>query len=237
MLEALKAQAVVARTYTRRRQLVAPKHDGADVCTDPACCQGYCPPEKYEQKGIDKAALEKVRNAVIQTGNLVLTYNGELIDATYFSCSGGRTEDAKAVWGTEIPYLKATDSPGEEHANYYVDTTTFTAAEFMDKLNLELSVEPQIGNILYTSGGGVDCITVNGTVLKGTEIRKKLGLRSTAFAIKIVANTVIITTKGFGHRVGMSQYGADAMALEGSTFPEILAHYYQGTQLIHYNGN
>ena len=236
-LEALKAQAVVARTYTLRRKEYGGKHIDTAVCTESDCCQGFCLWDTYLDHGGKEEMAEKVKQAVEMTEDLVLVYNGELIDATYFSCSGGRTEDAKAVWGTEIPYLKATDSPGEEYANYYVDTTTFTAAEFMDKLDLELSVEPQIGNILYTSGGGVDCITVNGTVFKGTEIRKKLGLRSTAFAIKIVANTVIITTKGFGHRVGMSQYGADAMALEGNTFPEILAHYYQGTQLIHYNGN
>ena len=231
--EALKAQAVVARTYTRRKQYVAPKHEDADVCTNPACCQGYCPPESYGEKGLVVSDVEKVRDAVNETGNLVLTYEGELIDATYFSCSGGMTEDAAAVWGADVPYLRATESPGEEGATYYTDTVQLSLGEFQTALGLNLSgaAEKWIKNIVYTTGGGVDSIEIGGQVFSGTEVRKRLSLRSTCFKITIVGDTVTVTTKGYGHRVGMSQYGADAMAVGGSDFKEILAHYYKDTQL------
>ena len=236
-LEALKAQAVVARTYALRRQASGGKHTGAAVCTSSDCCQGYYDLNDYLADGGTNDNIDKIRNAVELTDNLVLVYNGELIDATYYSCSGGMTEDAKAVWGVDVPYLLSTVSPGEENAAHYVDTVTIDSADFMKKLEVDTKKAPRIGKITYTSGGGVNTINICGKEYKGTELRKKLGLRSTAFAISIVGNTVTITTKGFGHRVGMSQYGADAMAVKGSGFPDILAHYYRGTQLVTYNSN
>lgn len=235
--EALKAQAVVARTYALRRQASGGKHDDAAVCTNSDCCQGYYDLNDYLNNGGTKENIDKIRNAVELTDNLVLVYNGELIDATYYACSGGMTEDAKAVWGVDVPYLQSTVSPGEEKAAHYVDTVTFRAADFMQKLKLSANKQLQIGKITYTSGGGVDKINICGEEFKGTELRRKLGLRSTAFVISVVGNTVTVTTKGYGHRVGMSQYGADAMAVNGSAFPDILAHYYRGTQLVTYNGN
>lgn len=234
-VEALKAQAVVARTYALRRYTSAGKHVGAAVCTNADCCQGYYDLNQYLDSGGEEENIAKIQAAVSMTDKLVLVYNGELIDATYFSCSGGMTEDAKAVWGAEIPYLQSTESPGEESAAHYVDTATFTIADFLRMLNLDDKNKVQIGNITYTSGGGVDTISVCGTLFKGTEFRQKLGLRSTAFVISVIGDTVTVTTKGYGHRVGMSQYGADAMAVGGAGFPEILAHYYRGTQLVTYN--
>jgi len=233
--EALKAQAVVARTYAlRRAEKRSGKHVDAAVCTKSSCCQGYCSIEEYLNKGGKQSSVEKVRKAVELTSGLVLIYDGKLIDATYFSCSGGATEDAQTVWGTDIPYLKSVKSPGEEEAKHYVDTVRFTAAEFADKLDLQKK-SIRIGEIKYTNGNGIEWIEISGEIFAGTELRKLLKLRSTAFYIAVLGDTVTITTKGFGHRVGMSQYGADAMAIAGSSFEQILAHYYQGTQLIRFD--
>jgi stage II sporulation protein D len=233
-LEALKAQAVVARTYTLRRLEDYSKHDNAMLCTDSACCQGYCSVDDYLHNGGSPESVQKISSAVFETNDEVLTYNDELIEATYFSCSGGMTEDAAAVWGTEIPYLVATQSPGEENATHYTDTLTLTIAEFANKLEIEVpDVNTKwIESVTYTAGGGVKQMRICGSDYNGTLLRQMLGLRSTAFAITILGDTVTITTKGFGHRVGMSQYGAEAMAVQGSTYHQILSHYYRGTELI-----
>lgn len=234
--EARKAQAVVARTYTVRACERDGKHENAAVCTDATCCQGYISPEEYLENGGKQDGIEKMRSAAADTDGLVLTYNGELIEATYFSCSGGSTEDALAVWGTDVPYLQAVDSPGEEEAKYYTDTVTFTAEEFRKAVGLSLPGDPEswFGTVTYTEGGGVDSIRIGDSVIKGTELRKLLGLRSTAFTISVVDDVISITTRGYGHRVGMSQYGADAMAASGSRYEEILAHYYQGALLSYW---
>lgn len=231
--ETKKAQAVVARTYALRCAGGHSKHPEADVCTDAACCQGYRTPEDYLASGGTQEAIDSAAEAVTATHGQVLTYEGTLIEATYFSCSGGRTEDAVAVWGTDVPYLRSTDSPGEENAIHYMDTVTFSSEEFQDLLGADLPGLPGnwFGAITYTDGDGVDTIDIGGETYSGTAIRKALGLRSTAFVISGVGDSVIVTTKGFGHRVGMSQYGADAMAASGSTYAEILAHYYAGTVL------
>ena len=231
--EALKAQAVVARTYGVRALEGKRKHQEGDICADAICCQGYVDPNTYG--GTDED-LQKVRQAVFQTSGEVLTYEGELIEATYFSCSGGATEDAVAVWGTEVPYLQSVESPGEENAAYYVDGVEFSVTEFLEKLDLNLSGDPAtwLGEVTYTAGGGVDTMTIGEKTYKGTEMRKLLGLRSTAFALDATEETILITTRGYGHRVGMSQFGADAMASLGSTYEEILSHYYRGTELTNW---
>ena len=231
--EALKAQAVVARTYAIRTSEKGIKHESGAVCTASNCCQGYRLEADYLAQGGKKENLEKVRSAVADTANQVLTYEGELIEATYFSCSGGSTEAAVAVWGTDVPYLQAVSSPGEENSAYYTDTVTFTAEELEKLLDLELSGDPQdwITNTVYTAGGSVDVMEIGGISFKGTTLRTLLGLRSTAFTARCDGKSITITTKGYGHRVGMSQYGADAMAASGSSCEEILAHYYQGAIL------
>ena len=239
-LEALKAQAVVARTYALRRVNDSTKHTNAAVCMDPSCCQGYKSVEDYLSQGGKVSDVEKIERAVSETKNMVLTYNGKLIEATYFSCSGGHTEDALAVWGTDIPYLRAIPSPGEEHAARYTDTATFTTAEFAKKLgcNMPENTNNLVDNVAYTAGGGVETLNICGKKFTGTAVRQCLGLRSTAFAITAVGDSVTVTTKGFGHRVGMSQYGADAMAAAGSSFDEILLYYYRGVTLSRYiSGN
>ena len=231
--EALKAQAVVARTYTVRALTRGSKHEDAAVCTDSSCCQGYISEEDYLAKGGSGQQIEKMRSAVEATWDLVLTYEGNLIEATYFSCSGGSTEDAVAVWGTDVPYLQSVASPGEEGATHYQDTVTFTPEEFASALSLKLTGDPSewFGKASYTAGGGVETMVIGGITFYGTDLRSALGLRSTAFTVSAGDDRITVTTKGYGHRVGMSQYGADAMAAGGSSFQEILGHYYQGTRL------
>ena len=234
-MEALKAQAVVARTYTLRRSTVSEKHQGGAVCMNASCCQAYCLPGTFAA-GSTNALLEKAKFAVSSTAGQVVTYNDALIEATYFSCSGGRTEDALAVWGEDVPYLQSVDSPGEENAARYTDTISFSAEEFSRLLGLPLKGNPAkwLGSVTYTAGGGVDAMTIGGTVFKGTDLRQRLALPSTAFSVTSVGGVIEIVTRGFGHRVGMSQYGAEAMAVGGSSYREILAHYYPGTSLTVY---
>jgi len=141
-----------------------------------------------------------------------------------------------AVWGTDIPYLRATSSPGEEDAAHYTDSVTFTAEELSNRLGLDPKGKTAswFGQTVYTAGGGVDELPICGITFKGTQLRKLLGLRSTAFSVSVEGDCVTFHTRGFGHRVGMSQYGADAMAASGSNFEEILYHYYRDTQLQQY---
>ena len=232
--EALKAQSVAARTYARRAYITGGKHGDGSVCGNYACCQAYISPEDYLERGGTQEGVDKVRSCVTATSGMVLTYDGALIEATYFSCSGGRTEDAVAVWGTEYPYLQAVDSPGEEEAAHYRDTVTFSPEVFCARLGLALTGEPEswFGEVTYTDGGGVDTMVIGEKAFRGTQLRSLLGLRSTAFSVDIDGDgNIRITTRGYGHRVGMSQYGADAMAVAGAEYGEILAHYYPGTSL------
>lgn len=228
--EAMKAQAVAARTVAVKSRKAGQKHPTADVCIQPGCCQAYCSQSEFLEKGGTQEAVDKVCTAVMATAGQVLTYEGNLIEATYFSCSGGRTEDAVAVWGTEIPYLKAQDSPGEESAAPYTDTVQFDLDTFAEQLGIASEPRDKISveAVTYTRGGGVDTIKIAGHSFSGMQMREKLKLRSTAFVLRIVGQRVTITTKGFGHRVGMSQYGAEAMAAKGSGYRDILSYYYPG---------
>ena len=231
--EALKAQAVVARTYALRRFTQGDRHSGCAICTDPGCCQAYITEEEYLDSMGNREDVEKIRKAVMETAGMVLVYGGALAEATYFSCSGGRTEDASAVWGGEIPYLQAVDSPGEENAPIYEKTVYFTKKELCTALGRSLTGEPQklLGKVTYTHGGGVATMYIGGICYTGTQLRSLLGLNSTAFSVKADTGGIAVTTKGKGHRVGMSQYGAEAMAVAGKTFGEILSYYYKGTEI------
>lgn len=232
-MEALKAQAVVARTYAQKAYVTGGKHGDGSVCTQSTCCQGYITEGEYLENGGKTEGIARIRTAVIETAGYVLTYQGTLIEATYFSCSGGSTEDAAAVWGTDFPYLQAVSSPGEEHAAHYTDTVTYTAQEFQNALgvSLEGQVSGWFGETTYTEGGGVATMQIGGEIYKGTQLRTLLGLRSAAFSVCVEDEQITITTRGYGHRVGMSQYGADAMAASGQDFRQILCHYYQGAEL------
>ena len=235
--EALKAQSVVARTYALRRLTRGTKHLSGAVCMDPACCQGYLSPEEFMQKGGTQSGIAKVSQAVYATAGEVLLYGGELIDATYFSCSGGMTEDAADVWGSDVPYLQSTDSPGEEDALHYSDSLILDRYAVEDALDMAFTGEPDewFRILSFTEGGGVEEVLVCGSSFTGVQLRKLLSLRSTNFTVSATENEIVFYTRGYGHRVGMSQYGADAMAINGSTYDEILAHYYHGTTLECYD--
>ncbi len=231
--EAKKAQAVAARTFALKAAVTGGKHGDGSVCGSSYCCQAYIPPEDYRAAGGTEEAIAQARQAAGDTSGLVLCYEGTLIEATYFSCSGGSTEDAVAVWGADYPYLRAVESPGEEAAPRYSDTVTFTPEEFEAALGTSLTGSPKdwFGFTTYTAGGGVNTMRIGTKDYKGTDLRQLLGLRSTAFTVTADSGGVTITTRGFGHRVGMSQYGADAMAASGEGYEEILGYYYGGTEL------
>lgn len=230
-IEAQKAQAVVARTYTLRTTLFKEKHPSNAICTDPGCCQGFRDPAEYLLSGGNRERVLLASQAVSQTSGQVLMYQDMPIDATYFSCSGGQTEDALAVWGVDVPYLQSVASPGEETAEHYWDSVQFTLGEFQNGLGQKLGGSPNnwFGAITYTRGGGVESIVIGGRTYAGMELRELLGLRSTAFSVSVANDIITVTTRGFGHRVGMSQYGAQAMALNEKNYEEILMHYYPGT--------
>lgn len=230
-MEALKAQAVVARTYALRRINQGDRHPDGAVCTDSMCCQAYISEKQYlEKRGIEEDVI-KIQQAVRDTAGLVLMYEGAVAEATYFSCSGGSTEDALEVWGVSFPYLQAVDSPGEENAASYRVSIYYSGSAFEEALGLSLSGNPKswLGKTTYTDGHGVKTMVIGGKSFSGTALRELLGLNSTRFTMIAEDSGIRITTHGKGHRVGMSQYGADAMAAGGSDYLQILGYYYPGT--------
>lgn len=236
--EALKAQAVAARTYTLYCIDTLKKHSGGAVCIDPQCCQAYCSPEEFIRKGGTDKEVQRVKEAVSSTGNEVLYYGSKLICATYFASSGGQTEDALEVWGTTYPYLKAVTSPGEEDCGYYYDRLTMTPEELKNTLGVSLSGNPStwFGMVKYTAGGGVDLIRIGGRLYTGVELRKMFKLRSTIATITVTDGIISIDTKGYGHRVGMSQHGANAMAKQEVQYRDILKYYYTDVEIAEYKG-
>lgn len=186
----------------------------------PACVHCGCPTSASVQNTVPTSA----------TTGMVLAYGGELIEATYFSSSGGSTESALAVWGTDYPYLQPVFSPEEIRT----DTLIFTPEEFQKRLEKTLpgSLASWFGTVTYTEGGGVETLEICAESYTGTQLRQLLGLRSTDFEIHTDPTGIILTTKGYGHRVGMSQYGAHTMAEAGNTWQEILLHYYPGATLV-----
>lgn len=229
--EALKAQVVAARTFTLRRV-----EQGGILSDDPAVCQAYTDPGTAETKWGENLEeyLEKITQAVEATDGQVLYYNGTLISATYFSCSGGRTESAQAVWGGDVSYLVSVDSPGEENSTAYESTVSVSMADFLNALEIE---NPSVSQVTYTEGGGVDTMVVDGKTVSGTEMRRLFGLKSTLFSMEISENAVDFRVRGYGHRVGMSQYGAKAMAETGMSYEEILKWYYTGVEIGKYDFN
>ena len=153
-IEALKAQAVAARTCTLKCVRDGVKHTLGAICTDSTCCQAYMTEAAYKAEGGSQEDIEKIRNAVQSTAGQILTYEGTLIDATYFSCSGGRTEDAVAVWGADVPYLQSVASPGEERAEPYSHAVTFSGEEFAALLGRKLAGSPEswLGKVTYKIG-------------------------------------------------------------------------------------
>lgn len=232
-LEALKAQAVASRTFALRTCEDRQKHNGA-VCDSYRCCQAYMTEAAYLERGWDPNNVTRVQEAVRATAGQVLTYEGEWIRATYFACSGGCTEAAVDVWGKDYPYLQSVKSPGEEETVYYTDTVVFTPDSFQEALGMSLPGPPEIwfGTITYTGSGGVETMEIGGIIYRGTTLRSLLNLRSTIFEVIVSESKIVFLTHGYGHRVGMSQYGAEAMALDGHDYKSILAYYYLDTILV-----
>lgn len=231
-LEALKAQAVVARTFAWKAASSGGKHADGSLCTNPECCQGYVSEEDYLRRYGTPEEAAKIKSAVSATQGTVITYGSDLIEATYFSSSGGYTEDAAAVWGSDYPYLTAKESPGEKDLAGE-QSRAFSAAYLEEALHTRLDGDPEdwFHDWEYTNGEGVARVGIGDRVFTGTELRRTLDLRSTMFSVTIENDVVFFHTRGYGHRVGMSQFGADAMALEGKSFREILSYYYTDTQL------
>ncbi|WP_207757924.1 stage II sporulation protein D [Pseudoflavonifractor phocaeensis] len=243
-LEALKAQAAAARTYTLSKLgRTVEKHPDADVCTDITCCQAYIDPDQAAANWGDNAAAytAKITSAVSETDGMAVLYDGQPIQAVFFSSAAGRTVDAVEVWGNSVPYLTGVDSPeGDEVPNYH-STVTFTLEEFKSKLlaqypDADLSGDPAgwFQNTVPNSAGGVEQVDVGGVTVSGGALRTLLGLRSTSFTVTADSQGVTFSVTGYGHGVGMSQYGANALAKQGKTYDEILKWYYTGVEVAPY---
>ena len=243
-LEALKAQAAAARTYTLSKLgRTVEAHPDADVCTDITCCQAYIDPAQAAANWGDSAEsyTAKITSAVAETDGMAVLYDGQPIQAVFFSSAAGRTVDAVEVWGNSVPYLTGVDSPeGEEVPNYH-STATIPLEEFKTKLlaqypTADLSGEPSgwFQNLVPNSAGGVESIDVGGVTVTGGALRTLFDLRSTSFSVTASADGVTFSVTGYGHGVGMSQYGANALAKEGKTYDEILKWYYTGVEVAPY---
>ncbi|WP_096156381.1 MULTISPECIES: stage II sporulation protein D [Bacillus] len=235
-LEALKAQALAARTYVVKQMLAGKSisaPEGAHV-TDTVLDQVYKSREQLRAGwGAEFAPrIAKVAEAVEATAGKVITFNNEPIDASFFSTSNGFTENSEEYWQNEYPYLRSVESPWDEVSPAFTDKKVVTLAEFQHELGVTLPADGSVGKIVSrTTGDRVGEVEINGKKLKGREVREKLELRSSDFTWERSGNEIIITTKGYGHGVGMSQYGANGMAKLGSTHEQILTHYYQGVQI------
>ena len=242
--EALKAQAVAARTYTcAKMERTTSAHPEADVCTDVACCQACRTPEEAAASWGANARMytDKIAAAVADTDGLAVLYGGKPIQAVFFSSADGRTVDAVEVWGNAVPYLTGVDSPeGEEVPNYH-STVTLTAEACKAKLlakypGADLSGDPSgwFSNTVSNSAGGVESMKVGGVTVSGQALRTLFALRSTSFTVSAGAEGVTFAVTGYGHGVGMSQYGANALAREGKRCEEILKWYYTGVEVARY---
>jgi len=251
-LEALKAQAVAARTYAVKSMIIfggsgVASQPGADVSSDFRQSQAYASQEKLkEQWGVNyKQYWSKILRAVEETRGLVITYNGEFINAVFHSSSGPRTASAKEVWGFDYPYLISVPCTWDQKAPRYNDKKEFSLAEIEQLLGPDTQVMTAVQNsnggaiqvIENTDSGRIGQIRVGSKVLSGLAIREKLDLRSTNFKIEIQGNKMVFNTIGYGHGVGMSQYGANGMAKEGRDYRQIVTYYYNGVALKNIMGS
>lgn len=241
--EALKAQAVVARTYTIYKIVNNDgKHKDADICDSPNCCQAWISKEDRFARWDDAEAQDnwnKIVNAVNSTQGKIITYNGEPINAFFHSNSGGSTEAPIDVWGgSGYPYLQAVTTAGEDAYSQYSSEAEFTKQEFEEKIKEEHSdfeinfdEEDCIKIEEYTDGNRVKKIKVGNLELSGVEIRNIFGLRSANFEVSIEKDKIKFSVIGYGHGVGMSQTGADSLAKEEKTYEEIIHHFYTDVEI------
>lgn len=222
-IEALKAQAILARTYALKSIKNGKK------LTDTVSTQAYKDNSELQKlwKNDYTKYYEKIKKAVNETKGKVILYNNEYIDAVYHSTSNGKTENSKNVWKNSLPYLVSVDSSWDKNVKSYKKETIFEINEFCNILKLDVE-EPITYEIIHNETGRVRQITINNKTFSGTEFRNLLKLRSADFEIEINDEKVKVTTYGYGHGVGMSQYGANEMAKQGYSYIQILKHYYTG---------
>mgnify|MGYP000882742051 FL=1 len=242
--EALKAQAVAARTYTLlrlTRDSQNEKHPAAQLCADPGHCQAWIDATEMRKRWgwHFRANYNKIAGAVEATRGQVLTHNGELIDPVYHSSCGGRgTEDAREVWGHEVPYLKSVRCTFDPPYRQEPVVTRLSLQEIFTRLGISEQSVPAAaasGGVVEiqerTESGRVKSVKVGSQFCRGVDLRKELGLRSTDFKVTSAGKEIVFYTQGYGHAVGMCQYGAGGIANRGAKYNQILAHYYKGTKL------
>lgn len=249
-VEALKAQAVAARTYTLYKEDLygsdakdAPKeHQGALLCGDSTHCKAYCDVEQRGQEiwGANRDFYQsKITAAVQDTDGLILTYSGKPIAAVFHAASAEKTEAAVDVWGSTVPYLQSVDSPGGEASSAYHARVELLQSDFAaafravhPEADLSGAASGWFRDIKRSAAGGIITLSVGGVTVEGREIRSLAGLNSTNFTVEAAETLLVFSTTGYGHGVGMSQYGARALALEGQSFEAILKHYYTDVDLL-----
>ncbi len=226
-IEALKAQSVIARTYALKAQSTG------KILTDTVSTQAYIDTNQMRTNwgsGFN-TYYNKVKNAVESTSGEYLTYNGTYIEAMYHSTNNGKTESSLDVFGNYYPYLVSVTSEFDKSASSYLRTVSMDINTISSKLGINLSSDSIIEILSYTDGSNIKEINIGGSIFTGRQVREALGLRSADFDIVINGNNASITTRGYGHGVGMSQYGSNGMANAGYNYKSILSHYYPGTTI------
>jgi len=246
-LEALKSQAVAARTFTLWRIMSLgkeghPSHPSAPVCTSHTHCQECLSMDEIKERH-GKVWMSmywpKIQEAVTETAGIIMTYNMDPIEPLYHSTSGGKTENSEDVFASALPYLRSVSSPYEERSPVLIDEKEITIKEFIKGLKgkekdfqiKEKDMKGEIKIIERNTGGSIKNIKIGNKNFTGSEIRSIFQLRSADFTVDIGKNTITFVTRGYGHGVGMSQWGANGMAEKGKDYEEILKHYYQGITL------
>jgi stage II sporulation protein D len=235
-IEALKAQALTARTYMVKN-ILKPRNEkipAGAMLTDTVDHQVYkSETELKEQWGADyEMNMARIQEAVLATQGQLLTYEGEPIDAMFFSTSNGYTENSEDYWGDEYPYLRSVESPWDQSSPRFNGEKVVSISEFQEKLGVTLPDDGSVGSIVErTDGGRVAKVVINGTELTGRYVRDELDLDSSDFQWQRQGDQIVIQTRGWGHGVGMSQFGADGMAKEGKDYKAIVNHYYQGVEI------
>ena len=241
-IEALKAQAVVARTYTIYKITEEKKHENADICDDSKCCQAWISKEdRFARWNEEKreSNWSKIEEAVNSTKGEIVKYEGKPINAFFHSNSGGTTDTATAVWGgANYPYLQAVETSGEDAYTQYSSEVVLSKEEFANKIReyhsefqIDYSLENQIEILSYTEGERVKEIKIGNLNLSGVEIRNIFKLKSAKFEINIDGENIKFNVIGYGHGVGMSQTGADSMARQGKNYEDIIKHFYTGVEI------
>ena len=226
-IEALKAQSVIARTYALKAI------SKGIILTDNESTQSYKDNSELKKLWGSKynTYIKKIGDAVKSTKGKYLTYKGELIEAVYHSTSNGYTENSSDVWGNNYPYLVSVKSEYDKLNPTYITEKVLSYDEISNKLNIDINNNTNIEILEYTESNRVKSLKVNDIIFKGTDFRLKLGLKSTDFKIELLDNGIKFTTTGYGHGVGMSQYGANGMAKNGYNYIDVLMHYYPNTAL------